>query len=104
MSWASLAPSGKRSVVPWPARGVRPLLLRQRAGRPQLTRDPLGGTSIEPEGGGNHGGRETCCSIPISAGRQELRPSLHEGSSADGHSANFQGHQEICRIQSRRTG
>src|SRR5207237_8654615 len=98
MSWASLAPSGKRSVVPWPAVGVLPLLLRRRAGRMQLTRDPLGGTSIEPEGGGNHGGRETCCSLPLSARREGLRASLHAGSCADGHSANFQGHQEICRI------
>ena len=29
--------------MPWRARGVRPLLLRRRAGRPQLKRDPLGG-------------------------------------------------------------
>ena len=29
--------------MPWRARGVRPPLLRQRAGRPQLKRDPLGG-------------------------------------------------------------
>src|SRR6266480_777088 len=30
-------------VVLWRARPVRPLLLRRRAGRPQLKRDPLGG-------------------------------------------------------------
>jgi len=29
--------------VPWRVRGVRPLLLRRRASRPQLKRDPLGG-------------------------------------------------------------
>ena len=28
--------------MPWRARDVRPLLLRRRAGRPQLKRDPLG--------------------------------------------------------------
>ncbi len=31
-------------VVPWRARDVRPLPLRRRADRPQLKRDPLGGT------------------------------------------------------------
>jgi len=30
--------------VPWRARGVRSVLLRRRASRPQLKRDPLGGT------------------------------------------------------------
>src|SRR5437016_4211525 len=33
---------GHRWVVPWRARDVRPLVLRRRASRPQLTRDPLG--------------------------------------------------------------
>src|SRR2546422_7829929 len=33
---------GKLSVVPWRARTARPLLLRRRASRPQLKRDPLG--------------------------------------------------------------
>ncbi len=28
--------------MPWPVRDVRPLLLRRRARRPQLKRDPLG--------------------------------------------------------------
>src|SRR2546425_12651220 len=35
---------GGRYVVPWRARGVRSVLLRRRASRPQLKRDPLGGT------------------------------------------------------------
>ena len=30
--------------MPWRAQDVRPLLLRRRASRPQLKRDPLGGT------------------------------------------------------------
>jgi|SRR5690349_19244112 hypothetical protein len=33
---------GSRCVVPLRARDVRPLLLRRRASRPQLKRDPLG--------------------------------------------------------------
>ena len=39
----ALLTKGSRCVVPWRARDVRPLLLRRRAGRPQLKRDPLGG-------------------------------------------------------------
>jgi len=38
----ALDPKGSRCVVPWRARGVRPLLLRRRVNRPQLKRDPLG--------------------------------------------------------------
>ena len=34
---------GSCCVVAWRARDVRPLLLHQRADRPQLKRDPLGG-------------------------------------------------------------
>ena len=31
--------------MPWRARGVRSVLLRRRASRPQLKRDSLGGTA-----------------------------------------------------------
>src|SRR5437867_10578473 len=34
---------GSGVLCPWRARDVRPLLLRRRASRPQLKRDPLGG-------------------------------------------------------------
>jgi len=37
---------GPGVFVPWRARTVRPLLLRRRASRPQLKRDPLGGLTI----------------------------------------------------------
>ena len=36
---------GGRYVVPWRARGVRSVLLHRRASRPQLKRDPLGGSA-----------------------------------------------------------
>src|SRR5437667_440026 len=40
---------GSRCVVPWRARAVLPLLLRRRASRPQLKRDPLGSRARRSE-------------------------------------------------------
>src|SRR5438094_9738564 len=42
--------SGGRCVVPLAGHGLRPTALRRRAGRPQLKRDPLGGSGPQCAG------------------------------------------------------
>jgi len=44
--WRALSFQGSRWVVRWRARCLVHTNLRPRAGRPQLTRDPLGATLI----------------------------------------------------------
>src|SRR5438034_10985010 len=71
-----------RSVVRWRARTIVQPHGALRASRPQLKRDPLGGTigcSRSQRGKGAHGRGQTRGDVPSPEGRANLRTNLSRG-------------------------